>query len=196
MQRYSVNGRFIYLFHGFNVSDGGKESICKLKPFLQAAGYIVIPVPYQWTWLLGVRLCNKKIASAVAALVRPNSIAIGHSNGCALLHHAAHFGAPFRRMVYINPALDDDAKLAELIERVDVFHSTGDAAVRIADLIPCHTWGKMGAFGYTGDDPRYVNHDIDPDSSFSLREHSDAFNADLEWVGTHIVKVLKEETVQ
>lgn len=159
-----------YLIHGFNVRDNGAGSVLKLRPYLKAKGFEVVALGYEWTGRLGVRLCNPKLASFLASLVDEESVAVGHSNGCAIIDEACRRGALFSQVAYINPALDPDLAPVGWVKRADVFYSTGDWATTLARFIPFSTWGAMGAKGYTGKDSRVVNHEM---GSFG---HSDVFN--------------------
>lgn len=184
----------VYLIHGFNVNDKGAGTIVKLRPFFLKAGFRVIPLSYLYTNLLRVRLCNRGLAYLFASMARPGSIAVGHSNGCAIIHLAAQFGAPFRDVVYINPALNKAAPLANPVRSAHVWHSPSDTPVRLARFIPRHIWGEMGRTGYTGDDPRYHNYDKENDyreQGFSSSAHSDIFeDANLDFFGPRIVEVI------
>ena len=169
-----------WLIHGFNVRDNGANTVDKLGPHFAARGYRIGQFDYGWTFLLGARFGNKQRAERLAALVQPGDIAVGHSNGCTIIHYATTiFKAALRCLVYVNPALDCDAEPAEHVESVHVWHSPSDAAVRAASVIPFVSWGMMGASGYTGADPRVVNFDKENDFDLSSREHSDVFSPRL-----------------
>lgn len=169
--------RQIYLIHGFNVTDGGKQTIQKLEPLFKLNGFYVHTINYNWMGPIGVRFCNKKIAHTIASMADNNSIIIGHSNGCALIHHAAHYGAPFKKVVYINPALNKNASLALQVKNAQVWYSSSDNTVWKAKFMPFHIWGEMGKTGYIGLDKRYVN--IDSENIFGKEiHHSDVFNDD------------------
>lgn len=179
--------KIAYLFHGFNVKDGGANTIDKLSPYLMSSGIVPVQVDYLWNGLLGVRLCNKKIAKAVSNLISPDSIAIGHSNGCALIHLASHFGAKFNQVVYINPALNRQADLAPQISKAHVWHSPKDRAVGVAKYLPKHIWGNMGAVGAASADPRYVNYNK-AEGEIVSTSHSDVFeDGKIEHFGPLIV---------
>lgn len=134
---------------------------------------------YGWTGLLGVRFATWKRARELAAMSRFGDAAIGHSNGCNLIIEAAWRGAQFRRVVFINPALDSDAPLPPSIQSAHVWHSPSDLPVRFAKFLWFHPWGDMGAKGFTGDDPRYINHDKENDYAKRSRSHSDVFGEPL-----------------
>jgi hypothetical protein len=118
-----------------------------LIPWLKFYGYEVCQFDYGWTGLLGVLLGNKQRARQLASWIEPGDIGIGHSNGCAILHRTGHLGAKWRRLVYINPALNVNAPLAMNVPRCDVYYSPSDRAVLLASLIPGMLWGAMGRYG-------------------------------------------------
>lgn len=159
------------LAHGFNVSDGGAGSIDRLLPFLPGT---IQQADYGWTFRARVRLCNKNIAKTIAGMALPRSIGIGHSNGCALLLLAAKYGAPIRHLIFINPALDNDIDIPLQVDRVDVYHTDEDDAVKWAKYIPFSIWGDMGREGYKGEDSRVFNHS--GTKLFGATGHSDIFN--------------------
>lgn len=162
------------LAHGFNVVDGGKGSTDKFVGPLCASGHEVSQADYGWTFLFTVRFFNKKIArEKVLPLVRPGSIGIGHSNGCALLAYAAEMGAPFSTVILINPALDSDYAFPAQVKNVLVIYNEKDFWIRLAKLLLLHKWGAQGRKGFTGIDARYTQY-----SSYKLwgvEGHSEVF---------------------
>lgn len=165
-----------YLVHGFNVSDHGAGSIDTMAPYFEEAGLTIKQVDYRRALLARVRLCSKAEAQMLAGLVEPGSVGIGHSHGCALLHMACEFGAPFKELIYINPALNKNALRAPQVEWRHVWHSPSDVPVRAAALLFKHIWGKMGAVGYQGpQDDFTINYDKENDYDISSDEHSDVF---------------------
>ena len=185
------------LVHGF-ASKGGKGSTDLLRPFFEDAGYQVAELDYNWTGLIGVRTCNKKLGKSWAGWCRivasyaTEIIGVGHSNGCAILRASAWLGAPFTQLVFINPALNTKGKktrIGSLVKRVHVWHSPSDKAVRIARFLPRHPWGRMGAIGYKGNDPRWINYNKQHDFRVSSRSHGDVFDAEkLAFFGPRIVE--------
>ncbi len=159
------------LVHGFNVTDGGAGSIDTLSNLLAAMNMRVKQFDYGWLFIFGVLFKNKKIAKELKAIVKPGDVGIGHSNGCALLLKAAVGGAPFKTLIFINPALESDALIPDHVEQVLVFYTHGDKAVKAAKwarisigwLFRGFQWGEMGAVGYTGkdDDNRVTNINLD-----------------------------------
>jgi len=125
-------------FHGYNVADEGKNTVDRLKPFLD-----VTDVDYGWTGLVKVKLCNSCIAAAVSNLIPKNAAAIGHSNGCLIATLAAD---SFSKLILINPALDVDQDFPSGLE-VNIYYTPTDKAVFWAKFIPWSKWGAMGRKG-------------------------------------------------
>ncbi|WP_157117918.1 hypothetical protein [Oceanicoccus sagamiensis] len=145
------------LVHGFNIADQGKNTISKLTPYFQERGIKVENFSYGWIGLMGVYFLNPRIVQQLINKVSPGDIGVCHSNGCVIVHMAAHQGAPFRKAVYINPALNSNASIAPHLENVDVWCNDGDLPVKFGAwlrvLVPWAPlgdplWGDMGARGY------------------------------------------------
>lgn len=181
-----------YLTHGFNVKDNGAGTVDRLAKYIPAQ-YEIKQVDYNWSFLARVRLCNKSEARMLAGLVEPDSIGIGHSNGCALLHLAAQYGAPFKELIYINPALDKKAKLSPQVKNLHVWHSPSDVPVKLSSYLVGHVWGRMGATGYQGpEDMRIINYDKENDYYESSSSHSDVFEPEkLDYFGPIIIDQLR-----
>lgn len=182
----------VLLVHGF-ASKGGRGSTDTLRPYFEKAGYRVYELDYTYSLLPTLTRANKKLALSWVGWAKAMSdlqkdltgethlIGVGHSNGCPILRLSSWLGAPFTQLVFINPALNTKGKktrVGKTVERVHVWHSPSDRAVRVARWIPFHTWGMMGAVGYKGDDPVYYpNYDKQNDFEVSSNEHSDVFDA-------------------
>ncbi|MBE0421987.1 hypothetical protein [Pseudoalteromonas nigrifaciens] len=145
------------LIHGFNVSDEGKGTTSKLAPYLNNEEFEVEIFLYGWLGLMGVYFINPRVVKQLLDKVSPGDVGVGHSNGCLILHMAAHYGAPFSKVIYINPALKSNVSFATQIDKVFVIHTDGDMAVKFASwlraLIPWAPlgdpmWGDMGARGH------------------------------------------------
>lgn len=164
------------LAHGFNVKDGGKGTVDKLVPLLNGR---VQQADYGWFGLSSVLLHNDKIAQMITGMATPDSVGIGHSNGCALLVKAAQNGTRFKRLILINPALQDDIEIPSTVGKVYVLHNKFDLPVKAARLLNWFVpgrnflWGQMGNSGYQGDDPRVVNLNL----SDYVNGHSAVFSA-------------------
>jgi len=150
----------VYLIHGFNVRDGGASTTDSIRPYLEAEGITVRELDYGYFFRGRVRLCNDSVARMIANLVKPGSTCIAHSNGGAIAWKACEYGAPFKNVILVNPALDSDKVIAEHVENVQVWYSPNDKWTRIAKYIPFSEWGEQGRTGYTGfSDARYTQFD-------------------------------------
>jgi len=149
-----------YLVHGFNIKDGGAGTTDRLVPLLERRGYKPVEIDYGYFGLGRVRMCNHGASKILASIVEPGSIAIGHSNGCAILRDAARFGAKFQHVTLINPALDEDADFP-FAASVNVWHSPTDVATLASRFLFRHPWGSMGRFGYSGDSLVFENYNED-----------------------------------
>jgi hypothetical protein len=154
----------IHLIHGFNVADGGKNTVDTLRPLLEKAGYEVSEFDYGRIGLLGVRFGNKKRARRLAGQVEPADIVVGHSNGCALIALAMQMGMTVSHAVFIHPALNRKWTPPKgAAEKVTVYFSEKDIATRAAKLLvgvmklfPTkyqYMWGSMGTVGPKSDWP-------------------------------------------
>lgn len=175
----------VILVHGFNVWDGGRATVGKLRPFYAAHGIPYIMVNYGHFGLGETYWKNKKIAKKIAeactnAKLSGNKvILVGHSNGCAIIHQAAEkYGAEIHKAVYINPALDKDTEPAESMGALDVWHSPSDKPVKWSRKLPFHPWGEMGATGYIGNSPKVYNINKEKNYPVRSKEHSDVFSVE------------------
>jgi len=180
-----TENRTIVKVHGFNVRDGGLSTIDTLKPHFTE--FNCLEADYGWIGLMGVKVYGKKIARVIAGMTPQNAIGIGHSNGCMELIRACEYGAPFRHLVLINPALDNDIKIPLQVERVDIYHNLTDYTVTAARLYPFSYWGDMGRVGYKGRDTRAHNHETG--LLFGVTGHSGVF-LQAERLSDHIKGVI------
>jgi hypothetical protein len=149
-----------YLVHGFNVRDGGESTTHNLEGLVRLRGYEVEEVKVGWLGRIGVRVCNDNLAALLTSIVDPGSVAIGHSNGAAMLQLAVEMGATFDHLIYINPALDHDRPLPPQVKSLNVWADRRDIWPRLAAAIPFSPWGSMGTDGHSGAeaDERIRNH--------------------------------------
>jgi hypothetical protein len=136
-----------FLLHGFNVRDDGNNTVDKLIPLLQARDIEPVQFDYGWQGLLGVRFGSRGLAKALRSVMRDGDIAIGHSNGCHLIHCAQELGVHLKFSIYIAPALDSFTPECAESGNVYVLHSRHDFAVKVARFLLFHRWGDMGAIG-------------------------------------------------
>src|ERR1700739_3130784 len=90
---------------------------------------------YGWIGLMGAWFLNPRIVKQLISRVGPDDVGCGHSNGCVLLHRAAHLGAPFSQLIYINPALRSDAAPAAQVKWSDGYWNDGGHAVKFAAIL-------------------------------------------------------------
>jgi hypothetical protein len=143
-----------WLVHGFNVSDGGTDTIDMLTLPLARRGWEVKPKRLDYGWRLLTQLWgNPRVAAELAGLAKADDLAIGHSNGCTIIHRATHMDyCKLRNVCYINPALDVGATPGPCVEKVLVLHTSDDVATLLARFLPGVLWGAMGRYGYQGEE--------------------------------------------
>lgn len=184
------------LVHGFNVKDGGKGTIGRLLPFFTARGWDTVLFKMGFINLVEIYTENNKYAkrlaeSAVnAKRLGQRVVAVGHSNGCAVIHLAVtKYAAPIDSVTYINPALDNTLKPAEQVKKWSVWYSPSDWPVKLARFMPRSIWGQMGATGYVGRfDPRLTQFNKQ-EMEVSSSAHSDFAKAEkLSYFGSLITE--------
>ena len=187
------------LVHGFNVWDGGKSTVGKLKEYFQAEGVRCIVINYGWFGIGRTYVKNKRVAERVieacnvVKMVDPMTriILVGHSNGCAIIQKACNqYNKPVFKGVYINPALDAKTTVARSMSMLDVWYSPSDKPVRWSKWLPFHPWGEMGRIGYRGKHALRVC-SINKEEMFEIssKTHSDVFSKKkLPFFGPLIVK--------
>ncbi len=165
-----------HFVHGYNVKDDGKDTIDRLLPAFMGANINVIQHDYGYLRLRGVLRKNKAIAAEVKKYLGADDMAIGHSNGCAILVKALQQGASLNKLILINPALDKNFTFPASVNEIHVFHNKYDKAVVAAKWLRklvfwrnSFLWGEMGNTGYQGKDKRVINHAL-------AKGHSAVFN--------------------
>jgi len=174
------------LVHGFNVRDNGLGTVARLAPYFNVRNWDTIVFRMGWMDVLQVYTQNKRHAKRLAeaaknAKLRNNQpvVALGHSNGCAVIHLATTlYGAPIDRVAYVNPALEKDLVPGSAVDHCDVWYSPSDTPVKWARYLPKHIWGEMGRTGYVGEDDRMDNHNKQDDFLVSSKKHSDFAKAE------------------
>jgi len=166
-----------HLLHGIRVRDGGKSTVCKLKPSLFDKGIFVISHNYGYLHVLDVLRKNKIIAKRIKKHFHSDDIVIAHSNGGAVAVKAVQYGATIDKLILINPALDKHFEFPEGINEIHVFHNKKDKVVVLAKWLRklvfwrnTFLWGEMGNTGYKGNDGRVTNHRLG-------KHHSDIFKS-------------------
>jgi len=155
----------VHLLHGFNISDGGENTIRKLEPYI---GGDEKAYDFGWTGVIGLRCANKKAVRHIAPNLQPGDVLIGHSNGAlicwtlAIEHHQKLAG-----IILINPALRKDTVWPEGL-RVLCIHNKTDWVVQLGRMwsrlvslggLNFHGWGAAGRVGFTARQPLVTNWD-------------------------------------
>lgn len=189
------------LVHGFNVWDGGKDTVGELRGYFAAEDVAYHILNYGHFGLWDARRKNDDVAKRVASFSHNSEepvIAVGHSNGCAIIHLAITlYDANIEHAVYINPALDINTTMP-IGTSFDVWHSPSDKPVKLARLLPkakFRPWGAMGAFGSSDRlNSEVRNFNKETDFSVSSKEHSDVFKTKkLSYFGPRIVRQAVEK---
>lgn len=178
--------KLVILIHGYNVWDGGRATVGKLRPFFAEHSVPYIMLDYDHFGLIDVRFKNKGVAKRLSVACTNaraagfEVVVVGHSNGCAIMHQAAHeFDAKIDKAVYINPALDADAEPANTVRSLDVWYSPSDKPVMFSKWLLHHPWGDMGAKGYIGGSDKVASFNKESGYFASSKEHSDMFSMEL-----------------
>lgn len=161
------------------MNDNGKNTTDKLKPFLLDAGFVIREADYGSIAPTNTRIVNQAISRMLGGMVDEESYAIGHSNGCALIHLSTYQGAYFSKIAYVNPAIDPNFAPSRLCNKLIVYYTPDDATVDLAKLALGSVGGSMGRTGYTGAvDPRIENVNLNKLLGVEQleRAHSAAFN--------------------
>ena len=165
-----------HLVHGYNIKDGGAKTIDKRIPQLNYDEISVVQHDYGKLNIRGVLRRNKRIAAKIKPQLSSGDVAIGHSNGCAILVKALQKGAVIDKLILINPALDKHFEFPAGVNEIHVFHNKYDKAVVAAKWLRklvfwrnTFLWGEMGNTGYKGNDNRVTNHVL-------AKGHSAVFN--------------------
>ncbi len=165
----------VHLIHGIHTSQPG-GTIAKLEPFFKFVGFETVVHNYGYAYALTARIINPFRAIRLATKIDDGDILVGHSNGCTLAWTIANKYRKNLGLVYINPALDDDAESDA--RWVNVYYNGGDEVVHWSKLLLAHPWGEMGRVGYTGvedDDVWNVDCGSDAYNLFKVWGHSELF---------------------
>lgn len=153
-----------WLVHGFNVTDGGRGSVGRLKPHLAGD---VRGFSYGWTGLLKLRVTNAQATRQLLARVKPGDVLIGHSNGALVCLNVAREFQRLGAVVVINPALRRDTRWPSGLPVLCLANSTdwvvqvGRAWSRLVSLggLTPHGWGAAGRYGFTAGQPHVSSWD-------------------------------------
>lgn len=192
------NQKTAVLVHGIHKKTG--HTVEKLQTFLEADGYYVVHFDYGWTGILGAKFGNshraKKLYETIDNARRSSgyAVAIGHSNGCAVIHQSMYdYATPIDHAVYIAPALNPQLALPASGKAATYWYSKSDRAVQWPKrlrLIDPRIWGDAGAVGYQGaEDSRVRSYNKEDGFAVSSPGHSSVFSEpeELAYFGPQIV---------
>jgi len=163
--------------HGFNVRDGGDNTINQNIPFILDAGHTVDKDEgaYGYFNLFMVSLTRSKqrqrVLFRLAEAFKKADVIWTHSNGQNFANQALDMlPAKYNNtkiVIATSPAANRNTPIPQAVKAQLVMYTPCDMAVRLATYIPFSRWGRMGAFGYNGDDNRNTNY-----KDKSIRGHS------------------------
>jgi hypothetical protein len=105
-----------------------------------------------------IRRRAKKIAEANTS---PHDILIAHSFGClATIYAMKHFGARFSTVIFFAAAAESDIEIVPNFNILYNIHSSADLALKLGDLLPFHSFGRLGEYGYGGTLKNVVNVEV------------------------------------
>ena len=180
----------IVLVHGFNVKDGGKRTVDTLAPTLHKRGHLTDTdsADYGYHDLIKVRFNHKAAVLRIAGALEKADAVITHSNGANYAHQAMLMIGRKLTVIHISPALNNKVNVPAVVERMVVFHTRNDKAVKAAKWLLFHPWGNMGSSGYTGHDTRVRNLDY----TYMVKGHSDWFKGEkAAYFANHIADLLE-----
>ena len=147
----------VIIVHGIHTNDNAGWMRYLEWRFLQN-GWRTYVHTYGYARAILTRWQNPGRAEALADLIEPGDVVLGHSNGGCLAWMAAELGAPMAGAILLNPALDRDKLMAPQVQWVNLYTNRFDEAVPWAEMLfrGSHPWGTQGRDGISVPDvPRY-----------------------------------------
>ena len=132
------------------ILSSGKTSIGKLIPYFERAGYLAELVGVPWGFYIIPLLTRRASARKVAARAKELAdagytvVAVGHSNGCAIIARATEIGAPLDALVFFNAALEQSVRIGKQVRFVLNGYVPSDTVLKIAAVVPQPFWGNLG----------------------------------------------------
>lgn len=146
------------LVHGMFTKDGGKSSIGRLAPALEAQGFEVALVNCGWWGLLRVLFGDRfRTDKKVLHAVWDADLVIAHSRGAVVTHRALSLLPVTQRkrvLALFSPALNNDIGPPASVDHRFVYFSEKDKLVKLSTYIPFRMMGRLGATGFQGQHPR------------------------------------------
>lgn len=183
----------IVLIHGFNVKDGGENTVDKLAPYLIKAGHYVEidEADYGYYKLWMVRFRKHSAVCRIARALETADAVVDHSNGANYEYMALkllqHQDRKFK-VVRLSPALNRRTAAPDNVTKCTVFFTRSDFWVWLSGLLPTHPWGQQGIFGYKGNDQRMRNWDM----TDLVKGHSGYFSDEnIEFIAKEVLLALE-----
>ena len=183
----------IVLVHGFNVRDGGSETVDRLADYLEEAGHQVESdqADYGFFSLWMVRFRKHSAVLRIAEAIQDADAVVSHSNGANYAHKALKLVQHNDRQyleVRLSPALNRSTAAAPGVTQCTVFHTLTDFWVWLSGFLPWHPWGRQGQRGYKGPDDRMRNWNM----SDIVRGHSDYFtDENVKYISSEVLLALE-----
>lgn len=169
----------VHLFHGIRSTPA--SPVKGLIPYLTAQGWDVRYVEYGYELALETRFINPMLVGAVFPYIEAGDLAVGHSNGCALIYELMKRGAPFTGAAFINGALEQDIARVGQVGWIDCYWNPHDEITEAAKIgaelgIVDRDYGHLGGAGYLGGDDQISNINCGATQSMpAVSGHSDFF---------------------
>ncbi len=169
-----------HLIHGFNVTDGGRGTISRLKKFFE------LPIVHDigWIGLVSLRCRNKAIVRRMIPFISSKDVLVAHSNGALITYELIEAGAKPKAIILFNAALRRDARWPDDLLVLN-FHSSKDWVVQLARVwsrltslggLTPHGWGSAGKYGFTSNQSNVTNVDMAEDiNGHAIKSHSAVF---------------------
>ena len=174
----------LIFIHG--IRTGPDSPVKHLIPFLSAL-YDTRYVDYGYELAIETRPANPMIEGSIFPFIDDGDIAIGHSNGCAIIYDLIAMKAPLLGAIFINGALQTNIMCPSWMKFMDVYWNQDDDVTEVARIgeeigIYPRDWGQLGHSGYSGTDPKITSIDCGRTSGMPVVSgHSDFFNHLAEW---------------
>ena len=127
-----------------------------------------VPIPVRHTWT--ARWTAKSDARTVAWLSEDGDIAVCHSRGAHVMHHA-HKLREFKAIICIAPACSKNLEWRNP-SRVWCYYSPSDWVVRLGSLLPFdHPFGAAGVEGFSQPGTHNYKMHSDHDDYFDPKTH-------------------------
>jgi hypothetical protein len=178
------------LIHGFNVRDGGSNTVDRLVPYLVDAGIETDcdGADYGYLSLMKVRFMKQSILWRLGKAIEKADVVITHSNGANYAYQAleAIGGPQCKTVIHISPAMNRKTTPPFNVRRELDLITPHDKPVRLSSFLLFHPWGRRGAKGYSGPDQRVMNV-----SHPEVKGHSDWFHQHLGMTARAVLNYLE-----